>query len=239
MDIAELRKKARQVETAHGLAAGQTPTAERQAHREPKRPEAEETAAGLQPGRPEAGLILEDPGTDGLDRLFMLESSIDPAAGEGLDSDLVEAAVAGDDQTGQYLAFHLGQEEYALEIDSISEIIKVREFTDVPRTPGFILGIISLRGVVVPVFDLTARLRLGQAEITTNSRIVICRTGELVVGLLVDSISQVLQLQDDRIEPPPAILSGLDRDFMTGVGRSDGRMVILLNIVNVLDVERN
>lgn len=239
MDIAELRKKARQVETAHDLAAGQTPTAERQAHREPKLPEAEETAAGLQPGRPEAGLILEDPGTDGLDKLFMLDSSIGPAAGEGLDPDLVEAAVDGDDQTSQYLAFHLGQEEYALKIDSISEIIKVREFTDVPRTPGYILGIISLRGVVVPVFDLTARLRLGQAEITANSRIVICRAGELVVGLLVDSISQVLQLQDDRIEPPPAILSGLDRDFMTGVGRSDGRMVILLNIVNVLEVERS
>lgn len=239
MDIAELRKKARQAGTAQGLAAGQTPAAETPAHSGSQRAEAEETAADLQSTQPKAEAILEELAMDGLDRLFMLESSFDPAVAEGLDSDLVDAAVGGDDVTGQYLAFHLGQEEYALEICSISEIIKVREFTDVPRTPGFILGIISLRGVVVPVFDLTARLRLGQAEITANSRIVICRAGDLVVGLLVDSISQVLQLQDDRIEPPPAILSGLDRDFMTGVGRSDGRMVVLLNIVNVLDVELN
>jgi purine-binding chemotaxis protein CheW len=136
----------------------------------------------------------------------------------------------------QYLAFHLGDEEYALDIKQISEIIKVREFTDIPRAPGFILGIISLRGVVVPVFDLRCRLNLGVSEITATTRIVVCQHEDVSVGLLVDSINQVVNLVDDEIEPPPGVLSGLDREMVSGLGRYQKRMIILLNIESVLDV---
>lgn len=137
----------------------------------------------------------------------------------------------------QFLAFQLGPEEYALDITRISEIIKPREYTDIPRVPGFILGLISLRGVVVPVFDLRRRFKLGETQNGLASRIVVCREGEVMAGLLVDSINQVIKLAADRIEPPPAILSGVDRNLVEGVGRYQGRMLILLNLANVLDVE--
>ncbi|TNF51921.1 MAG: purine-binding chemotaxis protein CheW, partial [Deltaproteobacteria bacterium] len=136
----------------------------------------------------------------------------------------------------QYLAFNLDDEEYALDIKQISEIIKVREFTDIPRAPGFILGIISLRGVVVPVFDLRCRLNLGVSEIMSTTRIVVCQHEDVSVGLLVDSINQVVNLNDDEVEPPPGVLSGLDREMVSGLGRYQGRMIILLNIESVLDV---
>ena len=237
MDIAELRKKAKQAELAKDNPGRQesTPTAQEPLSGLPAETP-DEFSSDVPADRP-SQQVAEEWAMEGLDKLFSMESSLDLATVESYDSSLRADAVDLDETSRQYLAFHLEREEYALDICSISEIIKVREFTDVPRTPGFILGIISLRGVVVPVFDLMARLRLGEAKITGSTRIVICQEGDLVVGLLVDSISQVIRIEDDRIEPPPAVLSGLDRDFMKGVGRYQGRMLILLNIDKVLDVE--
>jgi purine-binding chemotaxis protein CheW len=137
----------------------------------------------------------------------------------------------------QWLTFTLGSEEYALDIGQIREIIKPREITDLPRVPDFILGIISLRGVIIPVFDLKRRLKLGTAEITSVSRIIVCQYGEKSAGLVVDSLNQVVRLPAQGIEPPPAVLSGLDRDMVEGVGRDQGRMMILLDLANVLNAE--
>jgi purine-binding chemotaxis protein CheW len=100
-----------------------------------------------------------------------------------------------------------------------------------------LLGIISLRGLVVPVYDLMKRFRLGESTLTNASRIIVCQNEENVAGLLVDCINQVFNLQTKDIEPPPAILSGLDRDLVEGVGRYQGRMMILLNLPNVINVE--
>ncbi len=150
---------------------------------------------------------------------------------------LEETSASQAQNISQYLAFHLGDEEYALDIKKISEIIKVREFTDIPRAPEYVLGIISLRGVVVPVFDLRQRLNLGRSELLTTSRIIVCQIEDLTVGLLVDSINQVVNLVDDDVEPPPGVLSGLDREMVFGIGRYEGRMIILLQIESVLDVE--
>ena len=101
------------------------------------------------------------------------------------------------------------------------------------------MGIISLRGVVVPVFDLRRRLNLGASEVLPTSRIVVSQYDDITVGLLVDSINQVVNLADEDLEPPPGVLSGLDRDMVDGIGRSQGRMIILLNLHNVLDGELN
>ncbi len=239
MDIAELRKKAKQGKTADaGSDVPDVPVMEQEVPSEDPAPAFAEPSVEFQENLvPEA--VSEEVAAQGLDKLFGAETSLDLATVESYDSALAADAAAAEEAVRQYLAFNLGPEEYALDIRSIREIIKVREFTDVPRAPGFVLGIISLRGVVVPVFDLMVRLRLGQPEITSSSRIIVCQAGELVVGLLVDSINQVIKLGDDGIEPPPAVLSGLDQDFMTGIGRYQGRMVILLNIDNVLDVELN
>lgn len=137
----------------------------------------------------------------------------------------------------QWLTFSLGNEEYALDIEKISEIIKPREITELPRVPGFILGIISLRGVVVPIFDLKQRLHLGAAIIGASSRIVVCQHEDRYVGLLVDRISQVVRMAKETLEPPPASLSGVERDLVEGVGRHQQKMMILLNLVNVMNAE--
>ena len=111
------------------------------------------------------------------------------------------------------------------------------DLSDIPRAPEFVLGIISLRGVVVPVFDLRQRLNLGGSELMPSSRIVVCSLNDTTVGLLVDSINQVINLVDEDVEPPPGVLSGLDREMVAGIGRYQKRMIILLNLPRVLDLE--
>jgi len=122
----------------------------------------------------------------------------------------------------EFLSFMLGSEEYALPLARISEIIKPREVTEVPRCPEFVLGIISLRGVVIPVFDLAARLNLGEVSWDRRSRIAIVRRedGELV-GLAVDSVQDVVRVLPGDIEPPPPAMGGLEAQFLEGVGRAE------------------
>jgi purine-binding chemotaxis protein CheW len=153
----------------------------------------------------------------------------------------LQALVASDEEVDsnieQWLTFSVGNEEYALSIESVSEIIKPREVTDIPRVPDFISGIISLRGIIVPVFDLTRRLNLGESEMTSASRIIVCQDGERLAGFIVDRINQVVNVPISNIEPPPTVLSGLDRDFVEGVGRVDDRMLILLHLSHVINAE--
>ena len=176
---------------------------------------------------------------DGLDQLFAATEEFVLATDESYADMLDNQSGLQAQKSRQYLAFHLCDEEYALDIRRISEIIKVREFTDIPRVPEFILGIISLRGVVVPVFDLRLRLNLGISELTSTSRIVVCQQDDVTVGLLVDSINQVVNLTDEEVEPPPGVLAGLDREMVSGIGRYQGRMIILLNLQSALNVELN
>jgi purine-binding chemotaxis protein CheW len=234
MDIAEIRKKAKaqaqseaapEQELAPG--AGQVEDVAGTAD-EP----AEEGTAELSGGEP-----LET--AENLERIFAVTDDLTLATEESYAAMLQDQVITESQNISQYLAFHLDDEEYALDIKQISEIIKVREFTEIPRSPEFILGIISLRGVVVPVFDLRCRLNLGAAEITTNSRIVVCQSGDVTVGLLVDNINQVVNLDKDEVEPPPGVLSGLDREMVFGIGRYQDRMVILLQLNHVLDVDLN
>jgi len=136
----------------------------------------------------------------------------------------------------EVLAFSLGDEEYALDILRIREIIKLRPVTEVPRAPAFIMGIISVRGQVLPVMDLRLRLKLRARPPTTSSRILIAtREGE-AQGLLVDKVSQVVRMRDEEVEPPPPMLLGADGgEFIGGVGRPfPGSMLILLALDAVL-----
>lgn len=137
----------------------------------------------------------------------------------------------------QLLSFALGDEEYAVDITQVREIIKPREITEIPRVPDFMLGIISLRGVIIPVIDLNRRLKLGSATLTPTTRIVVCQNGSRYSGLLVDKIHQVLRMSSHTIEAAPAMLSSLDRDYVSGIGRIQGRMVILLDLAAVMNIE--
>lgn len=237
MDIAEIRKKAKETSSSEPPVAEpaltDTPVAEQGAAESINEVSAEEPAAGfVLPEASDVGLVSE-----GLDQLFAATEELSLATDESYADLLENQAETASLASNQYLAFYLGAEEYALDIKQISEIIKVREFTDIPRAPKFILGIISLRGVVVPVYDLRQRLNLGESELSPTSRIVVCQLEDVAVGFLVDSINQVVKLADAELEPPPGVLSGLDRDMVTGIGRYQGRMIILLNLQSVLDVE--
>ena len=140
-----------------------------------------------------------------------------------------------------YLAFLVGNEEYGVAIDRLREIIKVRPVTEVPHAPPFVLGVIAVRGVVLPVLDLHRRLRLSSDGMSRSARFLVVRRGEEeLFGLLVDEVRQVVRLSDGEIEPPPPMLTSSEADFVSGIGRSRGRMVILLNLDQVLrfDVRR-
>lgn len=239
MDIAEIRKKAKaQVKSDTDLLEA---APEPEMVPDPDLGE-DDTETAKTPVEEGVVAVPDNPPTkitESLDRIFAATDELVLATDESYAA-MLQDQVAGQSQNvGQYLAFQLDDEEYALDIRQISEIIKAREFTEIPRSPEFVLGIISLRGVVVPVFDLRCRLNLGVAEITVNSRIVVCQSGEVTVGLLVDNINQVVNLVEDEIEPPPGVLSGLDREMIFGIGRYQGRMIILLQLNHVLDVDLN
>lgn len=237
MDIAEIRKKAKG-KAGSPVNAPPPAAAVPMMMAEPVAPFAsspDSAVSGHFPAAEPAVPMVAS--STGLDRLFAGTGGMQFATEEVYQTALASQDSQEDAGLAQFLAFQLGPEEYALDITRISEIIKPREYTDIPRVPGFILGLISLRGVVVPVFDLRRRFKLGETQTGLASRIVVCREGEVMAGLLVDSINQVIKLAADRIEPPPAILSGVDRNLVEGVGRYQGRMLILLNLANVLDVE--
>lgn len=237
MDIAEIRKKAQAQKKPDEVVVD--PAAQDKVFAEPEAFDLSDE--GPAPDGIDSEALVNSPEAaadepSGLDLLFAVTDEFAMATtgtSDDLDKSLAESSRQ---DSRQYLAFNLGDEEYALDIRQISEIIKVREFTDIPRAPGFILGIISLRGVVVPIFDLRCRLNLGVSELLPTTRIVVCRHEDVSLGLLVDSINQVVNLVDDEVEPPPGVLSGLDRDMVSGLGRYQGRMIILLNIESVLDV---
>ncbi|MGZ3426906.1 MAG: chemotaxis protein CheW [Polyangia bacterium] len=139
------------------------------------------------------------------------------------------------------LTFVVGGEVYGVEILSIREIIKLREITEVPRAPRFLLGVVTVRGLVLPVVDLRLRLRLDVPPLGRNARIlVVMHKGERF-GLLVDEVRGVVRFADEQVEPPPASLAPSEAPFLAGIGRypDDGeeRMVILLSLDAVLGFE--
>lgn len=142
------------------------------------------------------------------------------------------------------LTFIAGGETYGIEILAIREIIKPREITEVPRAPRFLLGILTVRGMVMPIVDLRLRLRLEAAALTREARILVVMHNNERFGLLVDAVRDVVRFADNEIEPPPPSLSPSEAPFLSGIGRhNDGeagaveRLVILLSLDAVLAFE--
>ncbi|WP_431477968.1 chemotaxis protein CheW [Massilia eburnea] len=140
----------------------------------------------------------------------------------------------------QYLSFRLGQETFGLGILAVREIIEYGGVTDVPMMPPCVRGVINLRGAVVPVLDLAARFGRAGGAIGRRSCIVIVENGaapeQQVLGLLVDAVNAVLDIDAGQIEPPPSFGAGLRNDFVTGIGKVNGKFVILVNLESVLNV---
>lgn len=142
---------------------------------------------------------------------------------------------------GQFLTFLLGTEVFAMDIRTVREIIQLSAMTTVPLMPSFVRGMINLRGAVVPVIDLHARFGRASAVIGKKTCIVIFdaqRDGERVeLGLLVDSVSAVIEIAADQIEPPPNFGAGVRRDFIQGMGKVGASFVVLLEPARVFDVD--
>lgn len=135
----------------------------------------------------------------------------------------------------EFLCFRLGDEEYGINIMEIKEIIKTRELTEVPRTPGFVDGVLSLRGVIVPVFTMRKRLGMPLEYDASQERIVIVRCGDGLHGLRVDRVTDVVKIARTNREATPSVLEGVAREFVAGIGRAGKRMLIILDICKVVD----
>ena len=135
----------------------------------------------------------------------------------------------------EFLCFRLGDEEYGINIMEIKEIIKPRELTEVPRTPGFVDGVLSLRGMIVPVFAMRKRLGMPLEYDASQERIVIVRCGDGLHGLRVDRVTDVVKIFKTDREVTPAVLEGVAREFVSGIGRTGKRMLIILDICKVVD----
>jgi purine-binding chemotaxis protein CheW len=136
----------------------------------------------------------------------------------------------------QLVVFRVGREEYGLDIQEVKEIIKMQEITEIPNAPEFIEGVINLRGQITPVMDMRKRLKTGSRETGRDTRIVIVETDGSNMGIIVDSVTGVIHIPEESISPPPV---GGDNEFVKGVGKIDGRLLILIDIGKMLpDSER-
>ena len=150
-------------------------------------------------------------------------------------------AVKVDETPSQYLTFSLGGEMFAVGILNVKEIIEYGHLTEIPMMPAFIRGVINLRGSVVPVIDLSARFGSKPTEVSRRTCIVIVEVDDAEmrhdIGIMVDAVSEVLDIPASEIEPPPSFGAKIRADFIFGMGKVAGKFVIILNINKVLSVE--
>ena len=155
------------------------------------------------------------------------------------------AAVKAAETPSQYLTFALGSEMFAVGILNVKEIIEYGNLTEIPMMPTFIRGVINLRGSVVPVIDLAARFGGTAAEAGRRTCIVIVEVADEIgdqisshdIGIMVDAVSEVLDIPGSEIEPPPTFGARIRADFIFGMGKVAGKFVIILNINKVLSIE--
>jgi purine-binding chemotaxis protein CheW len=135
---------------------------------------------------------------------------------------------------GKYLTFELGGEVYGLEILKVREIIGLMEITAVPRTPVFVKGVINLRGKVIPVIDLRLKFAMEEAKHTAETCVIVVNVGEVEMGIIVDRVSEVLDIASEEIENTPAFGASVNTDFILGMGKVGGKVTILLDIEKVM-----
>ncbi|MBW7900869.1 MAG: purine-binding chemotaxis protein CheW [Rhodocyclaceae bacterium] len=150
-------------------------------------------------------------------------------------------AAAADNAPQQYLTFTLGGEMFAVAILNVKEIIEYGTVTEIPMMPPFIRGVINLRGAVVPVIDLSCRFGGKTTQVARRTCIVIIELNEgdakHDIGVMVDAVSEVLEIAPSEIEPAPAFGAKIRTDFISGMGKVNGKFVIILSIDRVLSVE--
>ncbi|MGM0454366.1 MAG: chemotaxis protein CheW [Thermodesulfobacteriota bacterium] len=142
---------------------------------------------------------------------------------------------------GKYLTFNLGDEGYGLEILKVQEIIGMQEITKIPRTPAYVKGVINLRGKVIPVIDLRSKFDMAEQELTRKTCIIVVQVqrhdNALIMGIIVDEVSEVLNISADQIESAPSLGSRVDTHFILGMAKTESAVKILLDIDKVLSAD--
>lgn len=154
---------------------------------------------------------------------------------------IVESLETGEDtQKGKFLTFLLGKEVYAIEIKFVIEIIGIQPITGVPELPEYVKGIINLRGKIIPVMDVRLRFRKEPREYNDRTCIIVVEVGNILLGLIVDNISEVISIPDEEVVPPPEINKGTESKYIKGIGKVGSNVKLILDcekLMNDKDVE--
>jgi purine-binding chemotaxis protein CheW len=137
----------------------------------------------------------------------------------------------------QLVTFSIGEEEFGVDILKVQEIIRMMEITKVPKAPDFVEGVINLRGNVIPIVDLRKRFGLETRDRDKNTRTIVIEINNMIVGFIVDAVSEVLRIPADTVEPPPPVVAGLEAEYISGVGKLEDRLLILLDLDRLLSSE--
>lgn len=141
------------------------------------------------------------------------------------------------DELLQLVSFKIGSEEFGVDILKVQEINRMVDITKVPQAPNYVEGVINLRGKVIPIVDLRKRFSLEVKEYDKNTRIVVVDIGGNIMGMVVDSVSEVLRLPFNTIEPPPEIVTGINSEYIRGVAKLEDRLLIFLDLSKVINVD--
>jgi len=138
----------------------------------------------------------------------------------------------------QILVFSLANDELGLDISCVREVLRPQEIHPLPQAPDFIEGVINLRGHIIAVIDLRKRLNVKEIEDRSKMRIIVCKIERFIVGLVVNSVSEIITLPEENIGPTPEVVSmQIDEDFMSGIARLGERIIVILNLENILTRE--
>lgn len=137
----------------------------------------------------------------------------------------------------QLVTFKVGGEEFGLDVFAVHEILRYQGVTPVPRAPAFVEGVLDVRGAVVPVIDMRRRFEIKEVAFNDDTRIVLVDYSGERLGLIVDSVTEVMRAPETSISPPPAYIRGLAQEFMKGIVRLEARLVILLDLERILSSE--
>jgi purine-binding chemotaxis protein CheW len=149
----------------------------------------------------------------------------------------LDEAIDAETEAAQFITFSIGDEEFGVDIVTVQEIKGWTETTNLPSSPSYMRGVLNLRGVIVPIYDLRARFGLGETKPSKNHVIVIVRVSSRILGILVDAVSDILTVGANRIRPVPEMGGNVDQRFLSGLVAVDERMVALLELKLLFDLD--
>ena len=140
-------------------------------------------------------------------------------------------------EADQMISFAIGEEHYGVDIQEVKEVIRIREITQLPKAPTFVKGVINLRGDVIPIIDLREKFGLEQLDYTEVTRVIVVEVDGKSIGMVVDSVSNVIKIPQDEIEPPPQLVGELSGEYLRGIGKLGEKLIVLISIDKILTTD--